>query len=395
MTTSTILIADDERTARQVFAGLLTDEGYQLIFAVDGQQALDMAEKYLPDVVLLDVMMPKLDGIEVCRILRANPLLAEVPIVMVTALDDRSAKLTALEAGADDFITKPFDRLELRARVGAITRLNRYRRLAMERQKRLAIEQEMQERNREIALLKQAEQFKDQLISNISHELCTPLTSIMLLGGNLDNAYHNIPDTKRKEMIHKIRQHARVLQEMIDSILDMSHIASGQLPLQFFPVDLGQIILNEAQQQVGLSDHKKQTVTLQGDPNLNVMGDAEQILHVVRNLINNAIKYTPTSGQIWCEWRHLSERQPDTEWPQQPPGPWGAFRIKDTGIGITPEQLPHLFERFYRGVQQTNIPGTGLGLSITQELVKLHHGHIGVTSEPGQSTTFAVYLPLA
>lgn len=130
---TTVLIVDDEACGREALEGVLFAQGYQLEFAHDGQGAIEKARETMPDVILLDVMMPQMDGYEVCRRLRADNLLSEIPIVMVTALDDRSAKIKGIEAGADDFISKPFDRVELRARIRTITRLNRYRRLLLER----------------------------------------------------------------------------------------------------------------------------------------------------------------------------------------------------------------------------------------------------------------------
>ena len=132
---STVLIVDDESIGRETLEALLFGQGYQLVFASNGQEALSQAASLKPDVILLDVMMPGMDGFEVCRRLRADPNLAEVPVIMVTALDDRDSRLEGIEAGADDFVSKPFDRMELRARVNTITRLNRYRRLHLERSK--------------------------------------------------------------------------------------------------------------------------------------------------------------------------------------------------------------------------------------------------------------------
>jgi two-component system, cell cycle response regulator len=128
-----ILIVDDDPRGCEALEGLLTGQGYDLAFAGNGREALDQAESLVPDLILLDVMMPELDGFEVCRRLRANARLAEVPVIMVTALDDQDSRLQGIEAGADDFISKPFNRMELRARVRTITRLNRYRRLTVER----------------------------------------------------------------------------------------------------------------------------------------------------------------------------------------------------------------------------------------------------------------------
>jgi DNA-binding response OmpR family regulator len=130
---SIILIVDDTETGREILEALLQSATYQLAFACNGPEALLKAEELTPDLILLDVMMPGMDGFEVCRRLRSNPRLAEIPIILVTALDDRQSRLQGIEAGADDFVTKPFDHAELRARVRTITRLNRYRRLLDER----------------------------------------------------------------------------------------------------------------------------------------------------------------------------------------------------------------------------------------------------------------------
>ncbi|MFM8320460.1 MAG: HD-GYP domain-containing protein [Chloroflexota bacterium] len=140
--TSSILIVDDSQLGRDVLSDALEPEGYQLSFAKNGHEALEMAASLKPDVILLDVMMPVMNGYEVCRRLRADPNLADVPVIMVTALDDRAARLDGIQSGADDFISKPFDRWELRARLRTITRLNRYRKL---REEHLRLEQMYEE----------------------------------------------------------------------------------------------------------------------------------------------------------------------------------------------------------------------------------------------------------
>lgn len=133
--TPTVLIVDDEAAGRETLNALLASEGYRLLFAANGPTALQMATAERPDVILLDLMMPGMDGFEVCTTLRADPELAEVPVIILTALDDRGARLRALQTGADDFVTKPFDRLELRTRIRATLRFNRYRRLLAERER--------------------------------------------------------------------------------------------------------------------------------------------------------------------------------------------------------------------------------------------------------------------
>jgi putative two-component system response regulator len=144
-TSSTILIVDDTQIGRQALEAVLLNQGYTLAFASSGQEALVKAAALQPDLILLDVMMPEMDGFEVCRRLRADLLLGEVPIVIVTALDDQDSRLQGLESGADDFVSKPFSRAELRARVRTITRLNRYRKLRDEHQFLIEAHRELQE----------------------------------------------------------------------------------------------------------------------------------------------------------------------------------------------------------------------------------------------------------
>lgn len=134
-TTSVILIVDDDHNGREILAALLRPYHYELLFASDGYQALAMAQVYTPDVILLDVMMPGMDGYEVCQQLRSIPITAEMPVVLITALDDRDSRLQGLRSGADDFISKPVDAMELQVRVRTITRLNRYRLLVDERRR--------------------------------------------------------------------------------------------------------------------------------------------------------------------------------------------------------------------------------------------------------------------
>src|SRR5215208_3229183 len=132
---SMVLIVDDEYAGRETLQSVLEGEGYQLEMAENGLQAIEKAKQLLPDVILLDIMMPGMTGFEVCQRIRSDPAIAEIPIIVLTALDDRESLLTALKAGADDFISKPFDRYELRARLLGITRLNRYQKLIQERTK--------------------------------------------------------------------------------------------------------------------------------------------------------------------------------------------------------------------------------------------------------------------
>jgi two-component system cell cycle sensor histidine kinase/response regulator CckA len=531
---STILIVDDEPPVREIIAGMLMDHGYYLAIAGSGSEAIARAVELTPDLILLDVMMPDIDGFEVCRRLRADPLLAEVPIVMITALNDRDSRLKGIEAGADDFISKPFSQAELQARVRTITRLNRYRRLLLERTQRQQAEMEtaqlyqklqqyadgleatvaqrtlelQRERDRtqsilealgeavvvadwegtiqyvnpaavtlsgftsdeavgqdwqlwhrdaqsakvyaemqavlrsgqtwrgelvytredgtpydaavtvaplfdsqdrsqpvgfvgvqrDITPIKEAQRLKEQFISNVSHELRTPLSILTLVSGNLDTLYDRLDDEKRRKMIRDIREHTQTLNSLVGNVLEISRLDSRRAAPERQLVDLARLARDEAQRQLPLIQKKSQVLSMVGVESLEVWGNEGQLRQVVSNLLNNAIKYTSNQGYLICECQMRAGNIADSGWPGSadlPDGCWAALRVVDAGIGISQEDVPHLFERFYRVKAQGNIPGTGLGLPIARELVELHAGHIAVTSTPGQGSIFAIYLPLS
>jgi len=388
----TILIVDDRLSAREVLGGVLSGQGYQLVFAENGPEALAKAAELIPDLILLDVMMPGMDGLEVCRRLRADPMLAEVPIVMVTTLDDHTSLLQALEAGADDFISKPFNHAELKARVQTITRLNRYRRLLEERIRRQQAEDEVRRRDYEL-------QLRDKFVSNVSHELRTPLSTMLFLTHNLQSLYPQLKDAKRLKMIHDIEQHIHILSNLVDDVLEISRLDQKRVSTQQQVLDLAKLASEEIAAQAALAQQKNQQLRQIMVKPLTVMGNEGQLRQVIRNLINNAIKYTLDGGWIACECMAMQTplSLPDNSWPESaklPDGHWAALRVLDNGVGIAPNDLPHIFERFYRVKHQGAIRGNGLGLSITQELAELHQGHIAVISTPGTGSTFALYLPL-
>jgi PAS domain S-box-containing protein len=501
--TSVILIVDDEEAGRDTLEALLVNQGYDLVFAGSGAEALTQATICTPDLILLDVMMHDLDGFEVCQRLRLDAALAEVPIIMVTGLEDRDSRVRGLEAGADDFISKPFDWVETRARVRTITRLSRYRRLRTlelqaERDRTRSILEALGEAvvvtdpdgqiqyinpatttltgftvaetvgqswhlwqneelsggvytqieevvrtgrawggevihkrkdgllydavmtvaplfspyvpgqvisivsvQRDITALKETERLKDQFISNVSHELNTPLSIITLLIDNLITLYKRLSDTKRQKMMGDIQTHVRALNELVDSILKISHLDSKRMPREFATFNLDQLIREEVEKQLPLARQKSLTLRVLGSPQqLMVRGNDGQLRQVVRNLVNNAIKYTPEAGHITCECQGFTSPPAPAEakpaWPgcpDLPSGEWIAVRVVDTGIGLEQQDLAHVFERFYRVKPHGTIRGTGLGLSITRDLVELHAGQIAVASTPVDGSIFAFYLP--
>ncbi len=252
---------------------------------------------------------------------------------------------------------------------------------------------------RDITPVKEAERLKDRFVSNVSHELRTPLSVLTLLVGNLDSLYAVLDEDKRRKLIRNIRGHVQKLNDLVYSVLELSRIDSGGIARDEKVLDISKLARELVAEQMLLAKSKSLTLVFIGEDSLMVNGDEGHLRQVLRNLIDNAIKYTPKRGTITCECRS-SERIPDNEqkWPGRsdlPDGPWVGIRVADNGIGIHPEDLPHLFERFYRVKSQGSIPGAGLGLSIAKELVELNDGQLAVASVPGEGSVFTVYLPLS
>jgi signal transduction histidine kinase len=250
--------------------------------------------------------------------------------------------------------------------------------------------------------LAQVARLKGEFVSNVSHELRTPLSVITLVSGNLDTLYEQLDDDMRRQMIRDIRSYVREMNHIVGNVLEVSRIDGGRVSMKRRRVDLAQLVREEAERHAPLTRQKSHTLSMSGIEPLPVWGNDGQLRQVIRNLLDNAIKYTPDGGQITCECRLWDlERDggesPGVGWPGAdalPGGRWAAFRVVDTGLGISREDQPRVFERFYRVQVPDNVTGTGLGLPIAQELVELHGGRIAIDSTLGQGSNFAVYLPL-
>lgn len=260
---------------------------------------------------------------------------------------------------------------------------------------------------RDITGMKAAERLKDQFVSNVSHELRSPMSLITMLTGSLELLYPRLDDARRLAIIGNIRKHAQVLSDLINDVLEISRIDSGRLATEQQILNLAHLASDEVANLLPIAHKKALTLAVDIDEELPVLGHEGQVRQVLRNLLNNAIKYTPDGGTITCTCRTITAPVPASVsrkrggkpaiWPgsnKLPPGRWVACGVADTGIGISSADLPHLYERFYRAQTQGDIPGTGLGLSIAWELVKHHAGYLEVSSIPDVGSSFAMYLPL-
>ncbi|MEM7346547.1 MAG: ATP-binding protein, partial [Chloroflexota bacterium] len=236
---------------------------------------------------------------------------------------------------------------------------------------------------RDITALQEVDRMKARFMAGITHELKTPLAIITLHVGSLLK-YKSLDEAKKQDMIGTIQRQTFLLERLVENILQLSRLDSGMLQLEQEPINLTNLSHQISTELEPLAREKGLRLNFNySEQGVTILGDNDQIERVVRNLVDNAIKYTP-SGEIT-----VAVSLSDDEMPQ------AVFSVTDTGLGLSPEQIARLFERFYRADPSHNIPGTGLGLSISQEIINLHKGEIQVESTLGEGSTFTVYLPVA
>lgn len=366
-----ILIIDDEPNNFDVIETLLGDQDYQLYYAASGQEALASLASYNPDLILLDVMMPNLDGIEVCRQIKAMPQWQPVPIIMVTALTAKQDLAYCLQSGADDFISKPINRLELEARVQSMLRI---------KQQYDQLQSFAQRQRHTINLLSSSlEGLRGNLTTALPHELRTPLTGVL---GGLNFVLSGL-DTMElaeiREFLELSQQSARQLEKLTQRFLN--YLSLDLLQSAPYPEDSSDTILIQylahqlAQQWERFPDLTYQVA----DGDLAIA--AHHLQWIVEEVIDNAFKFSAPGTAVVIQG--------------QPQGRHFHLQICDRGHGLTPEQIASIgpFMQFER--ERYEQQGLGLGLAIAHQAIQLYGGNLTVTSRYGQSTTIALTFPLS
>jgi signal transduction histidine kinase len=364
-----LLVVDDLPDNSFLIQAILEEEGYQIDIENNGQAALTRIETAPPDLILLDVMMPGIDGYEVTRRVRHNKSIPFIPILLITAYDQPSV-VKGLDVGADDFIRKPVEVEELLARVRSLLRLKH----------------SLDERDR---IARQREDF----VSRLTHDLRTPLVAAdRMLSLFLEGAFGEIPATMQ-EAISTLTRSNQNLLAMVNNLLQVYRYEAGRQALNFNAVDLQSVIQEVVQELKPLILEKGLSLNLDLEPDVPpVPGDRLELRRVVTNLVGNAIKFTDQGGiDIQLSTLHPASQISYLE--HQQPSLWVILKVKDTGPGISAKDQALLFERFQRGQHQR--PGSGLGLHLSRYIVEAHQGRISVKSEPGKGSCFIVQLPVA
>lgn len=349
-----ILVVDDVFDNLLVLEAVLEDKDYEIDLVEDSKIALAMVEQSPPDLILLDVMMPEIDGYEFTRRIRRNQALPFIPILLLTAHYESSV-VEGLDAGADDFIRKPFDPDELHARVRSLLRLKH------------SIDERDQMAN-----------LRADFVSRFTHDLRIPLVASnrvlkLLLSGSFCEVSPQL-----QEIIDTMIGSNQDLLEMVNTLLEVYRHEAGCKTLKIFPCNIQELVSEVSQELTPLAEEKGLSINIDIGDASTIMGDRLELRRVLTNIIGNAIKFTDKgSVGIHCYLTPVAV----------------TIDIQDTGPGISKQDQAILFERFRQGKHQRS--GSGLGLYLSRCIIEAHQGTIDVTSEPGQGSTFTIRLPVA
>ncbi len=359
-----VIIVDDTPANLQLLTGMLKERGYKVRPVPSGKLALQAAKNDPPDLILLDIMMPEMNGYEVCERLKADKKLGEIPIIFISAMNETMDKVRAFGVGGVDYVIKPFQFEEVEARVRTHLELQRQRRKLQENYEQL----------------RKLEELRDNLVHMIVHDLRNPLTGI---SGFLDYALELEKGTLTEgglKFLQIARRSATTVIEMVSAVLDVSKMEAGEMKLHLAECDLVRVAADLVSSMESLKEEREIILDAPSAPVI-VVADGDLLLRTIQNLLGNALKFTPSDG-----WIRLGIEPDDNH---------VCVKVRDNGPGIPAEYRERIFEKF--GQVETRANGqkysTGLGLTFCKLAVEAHGGSIGVESEVGKGSTFWFVLP--
>lgn len=363
------LVIDDEDTQRLLTRDYLEDEGFKVEEASNGKEGLDLIRQLKPDLVLLDLMMPGIDGFEVCREIRADTTISNIPVVVVTGREDSVGIRQAFDVGASDFLTKPIVWNLFSNRVNYVLRTSR-----MERELRMAME-----------AAEVASEAKTNLLATLGHELRTPLNAIIGFSDIMLRAsFGPLGSPQYEEYCADIHNSGTQLLSAINDILDIVKSESSGEDLNVQEIEFGQLMhrIIDGLSAEAASGGIEITNDVQQD-GFRVRVDERKISRAMSNLLSNAVKFTEPGGKVRLQ---MASGENETL----------MLSIVDSGIGISPEDLPRIMEPFEQADSSLSrgFEGLGLGIPLARALIQLHGGNIDLTSELGRGTTVQVTLPV-
>ena len=363
----TILIVDDNSNNVKIIAITLRAFNYKLVIATNGQSAIEMVEKTRPDLVLMDVMMPGMDGYETCEKIKAKKVNENIPVIFLTALSEKANIIRGFEVGGVDYITKPFNKEELISRVKTHLELKFTR-------------DELQKNSNYLQSLNAV---KDRMFSVIGHDLRSPLGSVKMTLEYLSETIEETSTEELKSTIDLLQKTTDEVFSLLENLLGWAKSQSGNLAITKEPIDLMDLgykvyLLNKGNLKFKNIDFK-----LEIQPGTIVSADLNTITAVFRNLLSNAVKFTPNGGTISLLAKEVDDKI--------------LIEIKDSGVGIPPENLPKLFDstKHFTTFGTNRESGSGLGLTLCYDFVKKNDGEIWAESTVGKGTSFFLLLAKA
>ena len=369
----TILLVDDDTSNLEVLYTLLSETGYRPLIAESGEGALDQAEIEPPDLILLDIMMPGLSGIETCREFKRRETLADIPIIFITALTDMESKLGGFNAGGVDYITKPIQHEEVLARIRTHMTIRRQQR-------------ELKRINRD----------KDRFFSILAHDLKNPLVTF-LTGTDLLLDPKASPDIG-DEVLKMLSTQARGLYNLLENLLEWARIQIGGKQFRLERCELLEAYRNAVNPILPAIEEKGISVVNRIPEKCGMYCDRNALETVIRNLVSNAAKFTPSGGTITVGADSGAAGTPDTPGTAEAAGAAEGkvtFFVRDTGIGMSARELGLLFriDTHFKRPGTEGESGTGLGLILCGELVEKMGGCIRAESVEGEGSVFRISLP--
>jgi two-component system, sensor histidine kinase and response regulator len=369
--TGRILVVDDTELNCDLLAQRLHRQGHSVDVAGNGRLALEKLAVEAFDVVLLDIMMPEMDGLQVLQFMKNDPQLRHIPVIMISALDELDSVIRCIEMGAEDYLHKPFRPVLLRARIDACLEKKQLR------DQERALFAQLQEN---FARLQELESLRDSLTHMVVHDLRTPLTSL-IAGLQSMEAFGELNESQR-ECLHISESGGQTLLRMINDLLDISKMEAGELQLERSEIQAAELTGEVLLQVKNLVAEREQHLEVAVAPGVAAFcGDREKLIRVLVNLVGNAGKFTPSGGKITVAARMENDAV--------------LFSVSDTGEGIPEEAFERIFEKFGQvaGRKSGRRMSTGLGLTFCKMVVEAHGGRIWVESEVGKGSTFSFSIP--
>jgi signal transduction histidine kinase len=353
----TLLIVDDDPIARDTLEALLFRENYDLVLIESGQQALARLDELDPDIILLDVMMPGMNGFEVCQHIKAHEQWRHIPVILITALDSPADMVQGFESGADDFLHKPVNVLELKARLRSMLRLKK-----------------------QYDALQETLRLREQMSDMIIHDMRTPLASTLLLGTLLKRS---LTDPKDLGRVEKILSATRRLKSFVDDLLLMAKTQEQQLVLNRTPVDVNQLVLavKETHDAIAQSRGINLVADLPAESQETSL-DENLFSRVLDNLVSNALKYSPAETTVTIRVEYVTTSS----------APCTRVTVLDQGDGIGEGDCEKIFDQLQgAGLQEGDIQ-IGMGLTFCKMVVEAHQGRISARANTPTGCVFTVEI---